>query len=108
MTDIEYDEKTAMSIACSALNQTIVNETETRTISTTNTCLMMGTGWLFFLASHLLNLIYYLIHPSSPEMWTWGKVEELEEWTPEETTEETDINQSEDSLPLNQSVIKED
>ena len=112
MTDIEYDEETARarSIACSALNQTIGNGTETRLISTTNTGWMLGTGWLFFLASLLLNLVYYLIHPSSPELGTWGEAEELEEWTPEqgeEATEETDINQGAESLPLTQSVNKE-
>ena len=81
MTDIEYNMETASSIACSALNQTIGNE-ETRRISTVNTGWMLGAGWLFFQASLLLNLVYYLIHPSSPEMWTWGKAEELEQWTP--------------------------
>ena len=110
MTDIEYNMETASSIACSALNQTIGNE-ETRLISTVNTGWMLGAGWLFFLASLLLNLVYYLIHPSSPEMWTWGKAEELEEWTPEEGEDETDINQGAESLPLTpltHSVIKED
>ena len=111
MTDIEYNMETASSMACSALNgnKTIVNEPETRTISTVTTGWMLGAGWLFFLASLLLNLVYYLIHPSSPEMWTWGKAEELEEWTPEEEASgETDINQGAESLPLTQSVIKED
>ena len=112
MTDIEYDKETARarSIACSALNQTIGNGTETRLISTANTGWMLGAGWLFFVASLLLNLVYYLIHPSSPELGTWGKAEELEEWTPEqgeEATEETDINQGAESLPLTQSVNKE-
>ena len=89
MKDIEYDEKAGRDIACSALNgtQTIVNGLETRLISTTNTGWMLGTGWLFFLASLLLNLVYYLIHPSSPEMWTWGAEEKLEEWTPPEETQ---------------------
>jgi len=111
MTDIEYNMETASNIACSALNLTIVNGTETRLISTTNTGWMLGSGWLFFLASLLLNLVYYLIHPSSPEMWIWGKAEELEEWKPEEASEESDINQGTESLPLtplNHSVIKED
>ena len=112
MTDIEYNKETARSITCSALNGTksIVNETETRHISTVNTGWMLGAGWLFFLASLLLNLIYYLIHPSSPEMWTWGKIEDLEEWKPEEATEETydtAITQGAESLPLTKSVTKE-
>ena len=35
---------------------------------------------MFYFVSLLLNLIYYLMHPSSPEMWTWGAAMELEEW----------------------------
>ena len=47
---------------------------------------MMGLGWLLYLASIILNYIFYKMHPSSPEMGTWGAAEELEEWTsPEET-----------------------
>ena len=46
---------------------------------------MLVVGSIFYLCSLLLNLVYYLMHPSSPEMWTWGAAEELEEWTaPEE------------------------
>ena len=107
MTDIVYDEEAGKGIAYSALNdtQTTGNETGTRLISTANTGWMLGAGWLFFLASLLLNLVYYLIHPSSPELGTWGKAEELEEWTPGE--EEIDINQGAESLPLTQSVNKE-
>ena len=83
MTDIEYNMETASSIACSALNQTIGNE-ETRLISTVNTGWMLGTGWILFALSQVLNFIFYKMHPSSPEMWTWGAAEELEEWTPPE------------------------
>ena len=113
MKDIEYDEKAGRGIACSALNgtQTIVNGTETRLISTTNTGWMLGIGWILFAFSQILNFIFYKMHPSSPEMWTWGKAEELEEWSPEEEEDETDINQGAESLPLtplNHSVIKED
>ena len=43
---------------------------------------MLVVGWVLYLASIILNFIFYKIHPSSPEMWTWGAEEELEEWTP--------------------------
>ena len=55
---------------------------ELRTITTTNVGWLLGAGWMFYLASLLLNLVYYLMHPSSPEMWTWGAEEKLEEWSP--------------------------
>ena len=55
---------------------------ELRTITTTNVSWLLGAGWMFYFVSMLLNLAYYLMHPSSPEMWTWGAVEELKEWTP--------------------------
>ena len=90
MTDIVYDEKSGTGIACSALNvtQTIGNETGTRTITTADTGWLLGAGWLFYLASMLLNLLYYKLHPSGPEFCSWGKEEELEEWTlPEEDGE---------------------
>ena len=29
-----------------------------------------------------INFIFYKMHPSSPELWTWGAEEELEEGTP--------------------------
>ena len=99
MKDIEYDEKAGRGIACSALNgtQTIVNGTETRLISTTNTGWMLGTGWILFAFSQILNFIFYKMHPSSPEMWTWGKVEELKEWTPPGERENDRSGQSEAS-----------
>ena len=53
-----------------------------RTITADNLSWMLGVGWMFYICSLLLNLAYYKMHPSSPEMWTWGAVEELEEWTP--------------------------
>ena len=90
MTDIVYDEKSGTGIACSALNvtQTISNGIGTRTITTANTSWMLGAGWIFYLASSLLNLLYYKLHPSGPEFCSWGKEEELEEWTlPEEDCE---------------------
>ena len=90
MTDIVYDEMAGKGIAYSVLNvnQTIVNGTEPRLISTTNTGWMLGTGWILFAFSQVMNFIFYndKLHPSSPEMWTWGKAEELEEWEPQEET----------------------
>ena len=60
-----------------------------RTITPTNIGWMLGIGWTFYLFSQLLNLVYYKMHPSSPELWTWGAEEVLEEWTqPEETQEQ--------------------
>ena len=58
-----------------------------RTITTTNVGWLLGAGWMFYFGSLLLNLVYYLMHPSSPEMWTWGAEEKLEEWTPPGGTE---------------------
>ena len=55
---------------------------ELRTITATNVGWLLGAGWMFYFVSLLLNLVYYLMHPSSPEMWTWGAEEELEVWTP--------------------------
>ena len=60
---------------------------ELRTITPANVGWLLGAGWMFYFVSLLLNMIYYLMHPSSPEMWTWGAAEELEEWTPPEKTE---------------------
>ena len=54
---------------------------ELRTITPANVGWLLGAGWMFYFVSLLLNLVYYLMHPSSPEMWTWGKEERLEEWT---------------------------
>ena len=85
MTDIDVETGRDFSNQ----TQTIGNgtETETRPISTTNTGWMLGTGWILFVLSQVLNFIFYKLHPSSPEMWTWGKAEELEEWEPLEDTE---------------------
>ena len=90
MTDIEYDEASARGIPCPALNVTETNSTDTstRTITTVNTGWMLGAGWLLFLASQIMNFIFYKLHPSAPEMGTWGKEEKLEEWTPPEEKEE--------------------
>ena len=57
-------------------------------ITTGVTARMLGAGWLLYLASIILNFIFYKMHPSSPEMWTWGAEEKLEEWTPPEETQE--------------------
>ena len=86
MTDIEYDVETGTGIPIPGLNvtQTIGNGTEHRLISTTDTGRMLWAGWLLYLASLILNFIFYKMRPSSPEMWTWGAEEELEEWTPPE------------------------
>ena len=86
MTDIEYDAEARAGIPIPGLNvtQTIGNGTETRLISTTDTGRMLGAGWVLYLFSIGLNYIFYKMHPSSPEMWTWGAEEELEEWTPTE------------------------
>ena len=90
MTDVEVDEKAVTDNTWSGLNvtQTTVNGTETRLISTGVTGRMLGAGWLLYLCSLVLNLLYYKMHPSSPELGTWGAREELEEWTyPEEEGE---------------------
>ena len=89
MKDIAYDVEAGTGIPIPGLNvtQTIGNGTETRLISTTDTGRMLGAGWLLYLASLILNFIFYKMHPSSPEMWTWGAEEKLEEWTPTEELE---------------------
>ena len=57
-------------------------------ITTGVTARMLGAGWLLYLASLIFNFIFYKMHPSSPEMWTWGAEEELEEWTPPEEAQD--------------------
>ena len=88
MTDIEYDAEAGVGIPFPGLNvtKTINNGTELRPrlISASDTGRMMGAGWLLYLASIILNHIFYKMHPSSPKMWTWGAEEELEVWTPPE------------------------
>ena len=90
MTDIDYDAEAGTGIPIPGLNvtQTIGNGTELRLISTTDTARMLGAGWLLYICSIVFNFIFYKMHPSSPEMWTWGAEEELEEWTPPEETQE--------------------
>ena len=90
MTDIEYDAEARSGIGCPDLNvtQTLGNVTETRPITTNDTGKMIGAGWFLFLCSQGFNFILYKIHPSSPEMWTWGADEELEKWTPPEETQD--------------------
>ena len=92
MTDIRFDEEArrGIGIGCPGLNvtQTLGNGTETRPITTADTGKMLLAGWLLFLFSQGFNFILYKMHPSSPEMWTWGVEEEPEEWTPPEETQE--------------------
>ena len=60
-----------------------------RTITTTSVSWLLASGWMFYFGSLLLNLVYYLMHPSSPEMWTWGREEKLEEWKPRKKKDTT-------------------
>ena len=54
-----------------------------RPFTTADTGKMLGAGWLLYLGSQILNWLFYKMHPSSPEMGTWGKAEKWEEeWTP--------------------------
>ena len=57
-------------------------ELRSRPYTTADTGKMLGAGWLLYLGSQILNLVFYQMHPSSPEMGTWGKAEKIEEWTP--------------------------
>ena len=63
MKDIVYDEMAGKGIAYSVLNanQTIVNGTEPRLISTTNTGWMLGTGWILFAFSQVMNFIFEIL-----------------------------------------------
>ena len=63
-------------------NTPIHKAEELRNITTTNVSWLLVAGWMSYFGSMLLNLAYYMMHPSSPEMCTWGAEEELEEWTP--------------------------
>ena len=74
-------------------------EENERTITPTNISWMLVTGWMFYIGSMVLNVVYYKLHPSSPEMWTWGKKERLEEWTPQE-----DIYERQNNANLNTGV----
>ena len=58
-----------------------------RTITPANIGWMLGIGWMFYLGSQILNLVYYKLHPSSPKMFNWGREETLEGWTPPEETQ---------------------
>ena len=90
MTDIEYDVEAGRGIPIPGLNvtQTVGNGTKPNLITTADTGKMLVAGWLLYLASLIFNFIFYKMHPSSPEMWTWGAEEELEEWKPPEETQE--------------------
>ena len=79
----------------------LIEYEEFRTITPTHVAWMLGAGWMFYFVSLLLNLVYYLMHPSSPEMWTWGAAEELEEWTPPEE-KETVMRKQSNRGPKNQ------
>ena len=70
---------------------------ELRTITPANVGWLLGAGWMFYFVSLLLNLVYYLMHPSSPELWTWGAAEKLEEWTPEEKEQRKQSNRGQQS-----------
>ena len=72
---------------------------ELRTITLDSVAWLLGAGWMFYFGSLLLNLVYYLMHPSSPEMWTWGAEEKLEMWTP---PEEKDIRKQSNRRQNNQ------
>ena len=79
---------------------------ELRTITPANVGWLLGAGWMFYFVSLLLNLVYYLMHPSSPEMWTWGAAEELEEWTPPEEKEKRKRSSREQQNQLEASQIE--
>ena len=65
----------------------IDEEGNPRSITPTNIGWMLVTGWMFYLGSLILNIVYYKLHPSSPKMFNWGREETLEGWTPPEETE---------------------
>ena len=58
-----------------------------RTITPTTIKWMLFIGWTFYIASLILNHVYYKLHPSSPKMFNWGREETLEGWTPPEETQ---------------------
>ena len=53
-----------------------------RIITTSTVSWILGFGWMFYFGSLILNLVYYIIHPSAPRMFTWGAKDELVEWIP--------------------------
>ena len=63
------------------------DEENDHTITPTIISWMLVTGWMFYIGSLVLNLVYYLMHPSSPELFTWGKKERIRGWTPSEETQ---------------------
>ena len=96
MTDIEYDVEARKDTPLPGFNDTkaIGNGTETRLISTTDTGRILWAGWLLYLASLIFNYVFYKMHPSSPEMWTWGKEEEPKKWTPPKETHQEEMRRS--------------
>ena len=80
-----------MLISKSTIIDVTDEEGNSRTITAANLSWMLGAGWMFYFCSMFLNYLYYKMHPSSPEMWTWGAAEELQEWTPPEEEGEGDI-----------------
>ena len=71
----------------------------TRYIGKTHIAWMLGVGWIFYFFSLLLNVVFYLMHPSSPEMWTcFGTAVEIKEWTPPEETQTQEEGESEKSI----------
>ena len=60
---------------------------KTRIIKIHNIIWMLVVGWMFYIVSMVLHCIYYIMHPSSPDIWSCGNEEQLEEWTPPEETQ---------------------
>ena len=85
-------------------------------ITKNNISWMLGIGWIFYLASFILNIIYYMIHPSFADIsgpgllrrLTCGEEEGLgdegqvdtEENIDMERKEQTDIENVEEEIPL--------
>ena len=62
-------------------------EGNSRSITPTNIGWILRVGWMFYLGSLILNLVYYKLHPTSPKMCNWRKEEQLEEWSPPRETQ---------------------
>ena len=84
----------AKDIQIPRTDQDAAEKLRTTTITAGCVSWLLGIGWIFYFGSLFLNLVYYLMHPSSPEMWTWGAEEKLEEWTPPEEKETEKRKQS--------------
>ena len=86
---------TAVTMKDIEVNLSIGEITVPHLITTGDTGRMLGAGWLLYLFSLILNFIFYKMHPSSPEMGTWGAQEELEEWSPPVMLEKKDKEEGE-------------